>query len=508
MKGTYLLLSALYLASAIGSNRGEGEIEDNRDLRNVWNIFRGRGQINYQVSTCSFEPDSFSSDVVIDFFGSPELITDKEVVLLEESFLAAYNDLVDGLCDSDFRSVSSVKLSIEEFETQRRMLQQGPKKPRRFSFRLMILGNCRRCVKDPELFSDAFRRLEAIEEDQRDLGIAKGVRSVPYNYGGILRDHRAVVSPFGGNKLVWKSNEFNCECEAVGNLPNRPPGVDEFNAAFDSKLKQLVEDGSVQNVAESLKTVQVREIECEGQLDDFTSEVIVDATGDPDEITDEELTIMKDVFLQSHRMTNENVCDPEFRILTGAEISVEATTRRLDLSTPIPDVFSSLSRVDAGEYDTSRRAASGATSRNSHFRPFRFRFRVSGRCKGCKSEALLFNDAFRRNLQEQSDNHVMHMNRDLGFLNNDACLCVRGAPVRTPTEEEFEENLNDAVQDEVSRSNLPNVESTVAVVQVDDSLPSSSPSSSPSRPTIPTESPIPSPSPSMTPTRKPTTSRF
>ncbi|KAI2490936.1 hypothetical protein MHU86_23624 [Fragilaria crotonensis] len=182
---------------------------------------------------------------------------------------------------------------------------------------------------------------------------------------------------------------------------------------------------------------------------------------------------------------------------------------------------------------------------SGRMRPFRFRFKVTGKCKGCKSEDRLFDDAFRRSLADDFRLHpfVNVHHRHLGYIfNGKECYCLKNAPDRPPSNVEFGDIFSVNVVD----ASLPNVVKIGEVTQIDDTLPSESPSlapttqspsmaptefptlsptdtpsfsptvtasstpstpfpsqrpsPSPSNPTVPTESPMPSPQPSVSPT--------
>lgn len=516
----------------VGGVETETIARDHRDMLSVldgsvFGAYKGK-----HLRSCTYDPSKIESNVVAEFLGSPELLTTEELKLLGEAFVSAYNGLASSLCDNEFRKLTEVTLASDELmSTPERHLQTGsPNRPpaRRFSLKVLCLGTCRRCEKDSMLYDDAFRRLnEDVRERARD--------SLGVDYGGRVIDKRPIDLPGDGSKLLWDGNLYNCDCEKKGDLPTRPPGLDEFNAAFAIEVGQLFTSGQISSVQKSFGVVQVREVECEGLRDTFTSEVLVEATGDPDRITTRELNVIKDLFLQSYKQTSENLCDSKFRVVTDADVTVEKIERRLES-------LKSSSRVTEPTLPP-------AVNSGSRFRPFRFRFKVSGKCKGCRRDERLFDDGFRRYLEEDYAMLIQTKQRNLGYiLNNETCYCAVNAQVRTPSTGEFEVSLSQNVETEGAASTLPNLVTIGIVLQVDDTMPSASPSMAPStkfpsasptprptpkptrspslspsvarssvpspeppsevpsvsptRPTIPTESPVPSPQPSMSPSER------
>ena len=511
-------------SSLRNSGQAPQEWRRGRDLFSFSDSIFGKfktGSTFLGADTCTYEPDSFESNLVAEFIGNPELLTDDDIKKLQDAFVESYNEVAGGLCDEQFRSISSSTFfnsQLEDTNSMKNRYLQGvgaelgstdgsPKKPRRFSLKIFVLGNCRRCDKDVDLFDDAFRRLQ--ESFTTDTLVTGGAVYTPR-----VTDRRPIDNPEGG-KLIWSQSEFNCDCIEETTLPDRPPSLDEFNSAYEKKVKKMADDGSLTTVKKALGVSPIVQVPCEDVVDDFSSEVLVEAEGDPDNITEEELDIMKELFIISYESAIVNVCDSLFRLVVGAEVTVEESKgRRLQTT-------------------------------SGRFRPFRFRFKVSGKCKGCEVDERLFDDAFRRSLVEEAM-YPPFMNtyqRELGYIfNGEECYCVSNSPDRAPYEEEF----GGFLQENVVEAALPNVLVIGEITQIDDTLPSASPSMapttetpsaaptefptpapteyptfmpsitlssspstpypsaepspSPSNPTVPTESPMPSPQPSLSPT--------
>ena len=441
----------------------------------IFSPFKKGGPSVLDGNTCTYDPSDFDSNLVGEYLGTPELLTADEVKLLEDAFLDSYNEVASGLCDEEFHTMSKITIFASELENtsnRYRELQRlaalngntisNEVRSRRFSLKIYAIGRCRGCKRETDLFDDAFRRLQYTKDTLSTGGVT-------------LIDRRPIDNPSDGTKLVWKRSEYNCDCLAKKDLPSRPPGLDEFKNSYGKKVKALSNEGLLKSVTEALGISQVVEVECGGLQDTFTSEVVVDAEGDPENITPEEVTIMKDLFIQSYATSIESICDSLFRVAVGADLSIEESSRRLQTS-------------------------SLASSTSGRRRPFRFRFKVTGKCMGCKSEDRLFDDAFRRSLADefhfQPFVNVNH--RDLGYIfNGKECYCVKNAPDRPPSNVEF----GDIFSVNVVEASLPNVFYIGEVTQVDDTMPSASPSLSP---TTQTPSMAPTEFPTLSPTDSPT----
>ena len=209
-------------------------------------------------------------------------------------------------------------------------------------------------------------------------------------------------------------------------------------------------------------------------LDAFTSTVLINGVGQPDRITLNELQVLGNTFVSSYNNVAFETCDPTFRAAERAVFTVEPM-------------------------DTTD-ATGGGRQLYGLGRVFRFRVAVTGVCKLCPREDVLFDDAVRRTLQEISSYEVdipefMAPHRQLGFVvGNDTCFCAVNAPRRAPVISVFTQYFNNSVVELIKNGTIVNVDVIDSAVQVNENLPSSSPT------TAPTASPVPSFSPSVRPT--------
>ncbi|KAI2490937.1 hypothetical protein MHU86_23625 [Fragilaria crotonensis] len=171
--------------------------------------------------------------------GTPELLTEEEVKLLEDAFLNSYNEVADGLCDEEFHTLSKITIFASELENtgsgNRELERLGALygnvdstslRSRRFSLKIYAVGYCRGCKKETNLFDDAFRRLQYYKDT-----LSTG--------GATLSDRRPIDNPSDGTKLVWKRSKYNCDCIAKKELPSRPPGLDEFKTHMGRRSKRF-----------------------------------------------------------------------------------------------------------------------------------------------------------------------------------------------------------------------------------------------------------------------------
>jgi hypothetical protein len=563
MKGLSAAFTCFFLIRAGVSGKLRSTDNDKqRDERTLQSFSRFRAPAfrnGAYKGTCTYEPEEFSATVAIDFQGDPEKVTDAELKALEDAFLSSYNSLASQYCDSQFKKLTNVTIS-SEFVDQRtrnlgetRQLQTGGG-PKRFSFRVSVMGNCRYCPKNAPLFNDAARRLGEYSDvwNTRDLYLQRYDTS---RYKGLIIEDRPRDLPDEFNNLLWAND---CDCIKDETIPDQTVGRQEFIQQYNYEIIKLADQNVLENIDEARNIAQLVEIPCTPEdFSDFQSTVLVDLTGNPEKITQSELDLMKVLFIESYQSASADLCDPNFRIVTDTLIDVIATETTSGNSAQDAEA-----RFVSGSFDTSQ---SNIMSDHSHggrglhlekfrplpqqmqdirdivfpdvtetltvnqdpgFRPFTFRFRVTGRCRGCAPDDLLFNDAFRRQLgQFEEPDSMRPFGRDLGYVLGGKCYCAIDAEERPPEENEFTPVLNKNVQEDAAQNLLPNIGAITDTTQVDDTAPSASPSEKPTpfpttsppsvaptllpttrRPTmaptgiVPTESPAPSPQPSATPT--------
>jgi hypothetical protein len=76
-----------------------------------------------------------------------------------------------------------------------------------------------------------------------------------------------------------------CFCP-VGATELRPPSLTEFNSAFNASVLQLIAEDKLNFVSTFGQAAEVKEIDCSAKLEQRETHLELEATGDPETITD------------------------------------------------------------------------------------------------------------------------------------------------------------------------------------------------------------------------------
>ena len=153
---------------------------------------------------------------------------------------------------------------------------------------------------------------------------------------------------------------------------------------------------------------EVRQIACESGVSEFTSEATLYAVGVPEDILPAELDLIGDTFVGTYNLVADQSCDASFKSVKSAKILVV-----VDYDSSSHDVF------DGRQLQQPR-----------NIRQFKLRVMVSGSCKMCSKEVLLFNDAIRRHLlpyEHVGPESAELSGRQLGFLGSPCWLRSTGS---------------------------------------------------------------------------------
>lgn len=450
--------------------------------------------------TCTFVPNSFQSDIIVEFEGDPTLVTTKDIGTLQTVFVDTYTAATNSLCDTMFREMftaSVVEQGPLQNDGRRELINSkayGTTTPAvtrtRFSYRFFVVGVCRACKQDSVFFDDGIRR-RLQEEELIEYDFDKEYQRTLYNRASIARIKKLhFATNSAGYSIrrpqdrpeIYRSATYapaptpatltsprSCTCENPMSL-NKAPSEDSYARS----LNVNVQAASISGIDTVIGVTEVKAILCDSGLDAFTSTVLINGVGQPDRITLNELQVLGNTFVSSYNNVAFETCDPTFRAAERAVFTVEPM-------------------------DTTD-ATGGGRQLYGLGRVFRFRVAVTGVCKLCPREDVLFDDAVRRTLQEISSYEVdipefMAPHRQLGFVvGNDTCFCAVNAPRRAPVISVFTQYFNNSVVELIKNGTIVNVDVIDSAVQVNENLPSSSPT------TAPTASPVPSFSPSVRPT--------
>jgi hypothetical protein len=250
----------------------------------------------------------------------------------------------------------------------------------------------------------------------------------------------------------------------------------EFVNAFDSTYKALTIGNRVLQadpVQLIILAVEIASIACDEPIEEFDTEVLVELSGSPEDVTDSEFLALESSFRASYNNLGEFLCDPLFRNV------LDVTAELLDASVP--------RHLD-------KTKENGGNKRALQTRG-RFAYRARAKCRGCRRDPRLFAQGVsgRRELE-------MKYNRQLQFVfDQDTCYCAVGAEERGITQGEFTRAYDDSIKVLNDEGILVNIIGVDGVEE--EPIYTWSPTTSPTNfPTAPTDSPVPSPSPSAEPT--------
>lgn len=137
-------------------------------------------------------------------------------------------------------------------------------------------------------------------------------------------------------------------------------------------------------------------VECSDEINTFESVVDLEFSGDLDAVLQSEKDRTQSGFARTYNGLSDTVCDPFFRNVTSAAI----------ISTDFVE------------------------DRRLQERTFRFRFQISGTCRGCGRDTRLFDDATARALHEYPKGRL---------LQDSDCTCLSElvGETRAPSEDEY-----------------------------------------------------------------------
>jgi hypothetical protein len=451
---------------------------DNNDARDLAIFIRPPWNYNPATPGKCVDPNAFfDSDVVVTFEGDASSLDGATFSDLEDAFLESYNTLRRTFCDDEYRVVTDVTVDQSS-------LNENPL-INEFSLRFLVNAGCDRCPMDTTLFTpnpnDSTRRMTEAN-DARGLRIYKR----PHNVRGASPPSSPPISTPAPRPVAVAapppppapSPTFRSEDECCPpNGQRRAMYASEFVNAFDSTYNALTIGNRVLQEADPVQliilAVEIASIACDEPTEEFDTEVLVELSGSPEDVTDSELLALESSFRSSYNNLGEFLCDPLFRNV------LDVTAELLDAS-----VRRHLDKIKEN----------GGSKRALQTRG-RFAYRVRAKCRGCRRDPRLFAQGVsgRRELE-------MKYNRQLQFVfDQDTCYCVVGAEERGITQGEFTIGYDDSIKVLNDEGILVNINGVDGVKE--EPIYTWSPTTSPTNfPTAPTDSPVPSPSPSAEPT--------
>ena len=431
-------------------------------------------------SNCTDSPTPFENEVFVEYVGIPDLVTPFDIMTLEQAFLETYNGFTNSACDGlSFRTVEQVQITTDPLaDNMRRGLQisNGTNFTRSillrpFVYRLFVRGTCRGCRND-RLFSDEGVMLggqRSLQEDESSSnadvwhgghgGRVKGSMRSSKEKEKKMKDKKAKSKIKGGTGNDVEDNEGDdgdMIAPDEGPCPECiPPTAANFTIAYDTNIRALASNGTLQNVDRVNNAAELENVTCNFTTSFFETDVFVDFVGDVNQSLPLELDALAQGFLETYNGLNAfdpNNCDRLFREVEQVEV----------VNT---DAFFNRRALQSADMTNT----TNSTLPSILLRPFVFQFRVRGRCRGCRRDTNLFDEgiSFRR-LEEaevgaRGSLSVRHLQQQ-----PDDCVCAIGAnETRAPTREEFTVNYNSTVRFLVLEEQVQFVEEVVETTEVD-----------------------------------------
>jgi hypothetical protein len=107
----------------------------------------------------------------------------------------------------------------------------------------------------------------------------------------------------------------------------RPPSLTEFNSAFNASVLQLIAEDKLNFVSTFGQAAEVKEIDCSAKLEQRETHLELEATGDPETITTDDISVLENVVESSLTDVFARFCDPQARtIFDVAFVSIRVQT--------------------------------------------------------------------------------------------------------------------------------------------------------------------------------------
>jgi len=369
--------------------------------------------------TCDEGINLVETTLFFEFQGDPSEASSEELAILASSVQNTINDLNslnDEICDLFFRVVVAVEADIGDSSQKDRNLQFSfPNSSSFIPFLIFfnIIFQCQGCPPDTTLFgNDAVRR---------DLSIFSKV------------DRRLQAATVSENCLCAigvDSNEF------------RPPTRAEFDVSFNQTVTSLVAIEAVNFISEVGGTTEIDDINCTANLDTRVSQLVIEAQGDPNDISAANVSALEQAAQDSLNDLYFETCDPEVRFVVNVTFGIIGSSDMVE--------------------NRNRKLQFGDFIFN-----FAFFFTIIFQCRGCPPGASLFGDDAARRLHSTSTDLLGLVGRGSRrhLQNADTCFCDVNVidDLRTPTLEEFVVIF----ADEVQALDLPVIVNTSSVFERD-----------------------------------------
>lgn len=342
--------------------------------------------------------------VLLQVDGQPGLLNEFEYVVLEETFIEAYNSLAQNLCPD-----TSVPL-VETVTIDRDVGNSASPGDGTVS-RIFTLSSRITLPSVTSLFSPsqdiAVRRQLTNDKDPKPRRLSHGGKGGK----GKGKSKQASKNPVTAPTMTSADESTRTGC----------PGLTEQAFALAYREAVRAKSGELgTSVVDVTDVAEMGPVACDTSAIEFTSDVVITFTGDPTLWSLSQEQGLTQSFGQTYRSLNRlnpDTCDLLFRdVFNVALFRDEEFNRRL--------------RVEEESHNKAQRSLQASTT-------FSYLYRATGECRGCQANSRLF-------AQGSSGRKLLASAQQVSFadthrrLQDDTCMCpVTASELRPPTNEEF-----------------------------------------------------------------------
>jgi len=285
----------------------------------------------------------FQSVVFIEFSKDLTNLTAAKVAHLENSFKNTYNTLNAALCDPYHRHIVNVSLEWPLPRRHLESIQPSFQQYQRYQdlpltdFHVndtrtnasQVVANASQVLEPDGLFFS----LETSNMDIARFSLNVACYGCPTNSSlfAAFSSNLTVPShhlPLSSILALSRAREKDlvtdrCKCIPKKSTPFRPPSPMEFEVAYNETTEKS--HGGLE-VEES---VEVDVVNCTGQKQNFTSNVVANLEGNPELMTEEERVALERSFLETYNALTFARCDSKFRQVVEVRLVSGLDSRRL-----------------------------------------------------------------------------------------------------------------------------------------------------------------------------------
>jgi len=260
--------------------------------------------VEFQYLACPVARYAFQTEIYIQL-GENVTISESEAAVIQSTFIETYNTLNFLLCDSQhYRRVLSVEVGLLS-KAQRR--QQEEDLFEEFTegevlniLRLVVDVECRDCTTETTMFTSDNATTDSVE--------------LP-----AVTPSSSLLSMLANGEDIPETDGL-CRCSATFPSIGRAPTADEFRRVFNRTILSLdvqeleaSEGEGFQPSEEVVEVIEVKPVDCDEEISQFTSTVFVGLVGDINLLSAEEKRALEGSFQETFNFIAFSRCDSYFR---------------------------------------------------------------------------------------------------------------------------------------------------------------------------------------------------